>query len=87
MGNCAGPPAFAVLSVLIGNAYKQLGHGVTLTSVYMARVFLFAVVMYVDDTYLLRVASIATASDGELIKQVHEGTTDWSKLAQATGGI
>ena len=82
-----GTPAFAVLSVLIVNAYKRLGHGVKLTSAYMARVFLLAAVMYVDNIDLLHVVSSATASDSELIKQVQEGTTDWDILAQATGGI
>ena len=87
MGNGAGPPTFAVLSVLIANAHKRLGHRATLTSAYMARVFRLAAVMYVDDTDLLHVASSATASDGELIEQVQEGTTDWGMLAKATGGI
>ena len=68
MGNGAGPLAFAVLSVLIFNAYKRLGHGAKHTSAYMARVFLLKVVMYVDVTDLLHIASSATVSDDELIK-------------------
>ena len=73
--------------MLIVNAYKRLGHGATLTSAYMARVFWLAAVMYVDNTDLLHVASSATASDGKFIKHVQEGTIDWGMLAQATSGI
>ena len=87
MGNGVGPPAFAVLSVLIINAYKRLGHGAKFTPAYMARVFLVAAVMYMNNTDLLHVASSATAPDGELTEQVQDGTTHWDILAQATGGI
>ena len=76
MGNGVGPPAFVVLSVLIFNAYKWLGHGATLTFAYMAQVFLLAAVIYVDNTDLLHVAPSATTTDSEIIKQVWEGTTD-----------
>ena len=81
MGNGAGSPASVVLSVLIVNAYERLGHRVKLTSACMAPMFLLAAVMYVGNTDLLHVASSATASDGKLIKQVQECTTDCGMIA------
>ena len=53
MGNGAGPPDFSVLSTLIVNAYKRMGHGMKLTSADKARLFLLVAVMYVYDTDLL----------------------------------
>jgi len=86
-GNGAAPPAWSVLSTLIVNAYKRLGHGAKLTSSYMARLFLLAAVMYVDDTDLLHLASSPETTDEELISQAQHQVIDWGMLVQATGGI
>ena len=67
MENGAGPPVFAVLNILIVNAYKGMGYGTKLTSAYMAGLFLLAV-MYVDDADLLHRAESPTAYDKELIE-------------------
>ena len=85
-GSGSSPPSFLVLSVLIVNAYRRMGHGPKLTSAYMSRLFLLAAIMYVDDTDLLHWADSPTTSDAELIAQVQTASTDWSMLAQATGG-
>ena len=86
MRNGADPPSFTVLEVLIVNAYKRKGHGAELTSAHMARVFLLAAIMYVDDTNLLHQTKSESASDEELIKHTQVATTDWCMLGQATGG-
>ena len=87
MGSGSAPPSFAVLSVLIVNAYKRMGHGAKLTSAYMARMFLLAAVMWVDDTDLFHTATSPTTQDDEFVGQVQKATTDWGMLAQATGGV
>ena len=80
----AGPPAFAVLIMLIVNAYKRMGHGAKLMSAYTARLFLLAAVMYVDDIDLLQREKSLTAYNKELIEQVQDTTMDCTILGQAT---
>ena len=47
-----GPPGFDASIVIAIDAYKRDGGGSNITSPYLARVFLFATVMYVDDTQI-----------------------------------
>ena len=85
-GNGAAPPSFAVLSALVVNAYKRMGHGARLTSAYMARLFVLAAVLYVDDGDWFHLGSSVTMTDEELIAEVQQATTDAGHLVQATGG-
>ena len=49
--------------------------------------FLFAAILYVDDTdLLLRVKNI-TDMDEEFIKLIQNAVMDWGLLVQATGGF
>jgi hypothetical protein len=43
--------------------------------------------MYLDDTDLLHWLPSTTTEPEELIQYVQQATTDWGKLAQASGGI
>jgi hypothetical protein len=43
--------------------------------------------MYIDDTNLLHWPPSTTTEPEELIQYVQQATTDWEKLAQASGGI
>jgi hypothetical protein len=52
-GSGASPPAFMALSLLIVNAYCQMGHGARVKSSYASRLFNLCAVMFVDDTDLL----------------------------------
>ena len=85
-GNGGAPPSFTALSTLVVNAYKRLGHGATLTSSLMARIYLLASVLYVDDGDWLHTADEPTTSDEDMLKKVQLATTDFGQLAQATGG-
>ena len=75
-GSGSAPPAFCVLSGIIVNAYKRLRHGSVLTSAYMARLFVLAAVMYVNDTDLLHLTPDPTTTDEEVIELVQEHQTD-----------
>ena len=52
----------------------------------MARIYLLASVLYVDDGDWLHTTDKPTDSDEDLISKVQNATTDFGKLAQATGG-
>ncbi len=83
----ASLPAFIALSSLIVNEYWQMGHGAQVHLLYGSWLFILAAVMYADDTNLLHwPASLSTDPD-ELVAHVQWATTDWTHLAQASGGI
>ena len=79
-GNRVAPPSFAVLSALVVNAYKRMGHGARLTSAYMARLFVLASVLYVDDGDWFHLGSDATMTDEELVAEVQQATIDVGHL-------
>ena len=68
MGNGAGPPAFAVVSTLIKDTCKRMGHEAKLMSVYMARFSLLAIVMYDREADLLQMIKSPMECDEELIE-------------------
>jgi hypothetical protein len=86
-GSGASPPAFLALSSLIVNAYCQMGHGAWIRSSYLSRLFILAAVMYVDDRDLLHWPSSPYTNPEELVAHVQQATTDYTNLAQASGGI
>ena len=53
----------------------------------MVIVFLFAAVMYVDDTDLLHWAASPEDKDEEPIKSVQRDVKSWGEIVQSTGGI
>ncbi len=53
----------------------------------MARLFVLATVMYVDDTDMLHWPPSPHTSLEELIEHVKQATMDWRNLTQASGGI
>jgi hypothetical protein len=75
------------LSSLIINAYYCMGHGAKILSSYTSRLFHLSAVMYVDDTNLLHWPPSLGAEPDNLIKHVQRATMDYSRLAQASGGI
>ena len=76
-GNTAGPSGFSCLASLAVNAYRRQGHGGKLTSTYMARVFILAAVMFVNDTYLLHRPPMAETSDTDMISHTQVVTMEW----------
>jgi hypothetical protein len=86
-GRGASPPGFMSLGSLIINAYRRMGHGKKILSLYSSCLFFLAAVMYVDDTDLLHWPSSNVTDPKELIEYVQHATTDWGKLSQASGGI
>ena len=57
-----------------------MGHVEQLTSVYTARIFLLAAVMYVDDMDLAHWGKSQTVSDKALIKHVQTSTNEYGEL-------
>jgi hypothetical protein len=53
----------------------------------MARLFVLAAVMYVNDTDMLHWPPSPHSSPEELIEHVQQATMDWGNLTQASGGI
>ncbi len=53
----------------------------------MARLFVLAAVMYVNNTDMLHWPPSPHTSPEELIEHVQQATTDWGNLTQASGGI
>jgi hypothetical protein len=86
-GSGASPPGFMALGSLIVNAYRRMGHGAKILSLYSSRLFFLAAVMYVDNTNLLHWPSSNVTDPKELIEYFQHATTDWGKLSQALGGI
>ena len=86
-GSGASPPAFMALSLLIVNAYRQMGHGARIKLSYASRLFSLCAVMYVDDTDLLHWPESPLTDPETLIHHVQTLTTDYGHLAQASGGI
>jgi hypothetical protein len=81
------PPGFGALRSIAIGAYKRDGGGAKITSPHLARVFLFAAVMYVDDTDLLHWAESPEDKDEELIESVQRDVKAWGEIVQSTGGI
>jgi hypothetical protein len=75
------------LSSLIVNAYRQMGHGACIKLSYTSRLFNLCTVMYVDDTDLFHWLESPVMDPETLIHHVQTLTTDYSHLAQASGGI
>jgi hypothetical protein len=86
-GSGASPPAFMAPSSLIVNAYRHMGHGTQIYSLYFHQLFILAVVMYANYTDLLHWSSSPSMAPEELIEYVQVATTDWGNLSQASGGI
>ena len=53
----------------------------------MAKVFLFAAVIYIDDIDLLHWADSPEDSDEELMDSMQRDVTAWGEIVQSTGGI
>ena len=85
-GNGAAPPAFLVLSVLMINAYKEMGHSCVYTSCITRIVFVLAAIIYVADTNLLLCAQDPDAPDKVFFQAIQEAINDWAMIVMATGG-
>ena len=86
-GSGASPLAFMALSSLIVKAYRWMGNGARMRSLYISRPFVLAAVVYVNDTDLLHWPPSAYTSLEDLIKFAQKEITDWGLLSQASGGI
>jgi hypothetical protein len=62
------PPGVGTLSSIAIGAYKRDGGGAKIMSKYLARLFLFAAVMYIDNTDLLHWADAPEDKNEELIE-------------------
>ena len=80
-------PGFGALSSIAIGAYKGYRGGAKITSPYLARVFLIATGMYVDDTDLLHWAASPEVKDEELIESVQSDIKVWGEIVQSMGGI
>ena len=81
------PKHFTGVSTLMIGSYKKLGHGYSYTSATPGVVFLFAAILYVDNTdLLLRVENIID-SDEEFVKLIQRAVMDWGLLVQVIGGL
>ena len=65
-----GPSWFQCIELDAIGVYKRDGGGAEITSPYLARVFLFATVVYVDDTDLLHWTDSPEDKGEELIESV-----------------
>jgi hypothetical protein len=86
-GNGAASPGFLALSSLIVNAYRQQGHGARVLSSFSRRLFHLTSVIYVDNTNLLHWPPSSATDPEELVEHVQRATTDYGRLAIASGGI
>jgi hypothetical protein len=84
-GSGASPPGFLVLSSLIINAYRRMGHGAKISLSYARRLFHLTAVMYVNN--LLHWPACSITKPEELVAHVQRATADYGRLAQASGGI
>ena len=85
-GNGAAPPAFLALSILMINAYKEMGNSCVYTSCFTGAVFVHAVIIYVDDTDLLLCAQDPDAPDEIFFQAIQKAINDWAMIVMATGG-
>jgi hypothetical protein len=85
-GSGASPPAFMALSSLIVNAYRQMGHGTRVHSLYGSRVFILAAVMYVDDTNLLHWPVSCSTDPDELVAMYSGQPRTGPTLPRLQGG-
>ncbi len=75
------------LSSLIVNAYRRMGHGAKILSLYTQRLFHLTAVMNVDDTNLLHWPGTSSIDSNKLIAAMQCATTDYGRLAIASGGV
>jgi hypothetical protein len=73
------------LSAQIVNAYLRNGHGSRTMTSYTFRLFVLAAVLYVDDTDLIHMTALVTASPSDLVQQSQILMNVWGGLAIATG--
>jgi hypothetical protein len=85
-GNGAAPPAFSIVSSLIINAYKGLGHASEFSGAWSGILFLLAAIIYVDDTDLLIIAERRDMSLDDFFAQTQSSVMDWGLIVEATGG-
>ena len=71
------PPGFVALSSIAIGAYKRDGGGAKITLPHLARVFLLATVMYVDDTDILHWDKSLDDEDAELVESVQRDVKVW----------
>jgi hypothetical protein len=64
-----------------------MGHGARIKLSYASQLFNLCAVMYVDDTDLLHWPKSPVTIPKTLIHHVQKSTTDYSHMAQASGGI
>jgi hypothetical protein len=86
-GSRTSPPAFMALSFLLVKAYQGMGHGAHINLLYSHRLFVLAVVMYVDGADLLHWITSSCTSPEELIQHVQNATPDLGNLSQVSRGI
>jgi hypothetical protein len=84
-GNAAAGSGFMTLSAQIVNAYLRDGHGSRTMTNYTFRLFVLAAVLYVDDTDLIHMTALVTATPMELVEQSQISTNAWGGFATATG--
>jgi hypothetical protein len=68
-GNAAAGPRFMALSAQIVNAYLRNGHGSRKITSYTFCLLVLAAVLYVDDTDLIHMTALVTASPSDLVQQ------------------
>lgn len=85
-GSGMGPWVFLLVSTLMVEGYKSLGHGCKYVLPITLTAFALAVILFVDDTGLLMRAKSATATPEESIKYVQQVLTNWANLVMSSGG-
>ncbi len=85
-GNGAAPQSFLAVCTQMINVYRNLGHRVTFIGAWAQDAFTLAVVLFIDDSDLFRMA-IRTPSDKEFLHLVQNATNDWAGLVHVTGGL
>jgi hypothetical protein len=73
------------LRAQIVNAYLRDGHGLQTMTCYTFQLFIFAAVLYVDNTDLIHMTALVTATPLDLVQESQISTDAWSGLAIATG--
>jgi hypothetical protein len=86
-GSGTSSPGFLALSSLIVNAYRRMGHGVKVLSLYTWRLFHLTAIMYVDDTNLLHRPGASDIDCDKLIEVIQRATTDYGGSLLHQGGF
>jgi hypothetical protein len=84
-GNAAAGPGFMTLSTQIVNAYLWDGHGSWTMMTYTFQLFTLAAVLYADNTDLIHMMALVTATPSDLVWQSQLLTDAWGGLAISTG--